>query len=389
MTSVLILAWIAQSSTFVGQSSFPPITAEAAIAVHIDTGRILWGRNIDRPMYPASTTKLLTTYILLQDLSPTDIITAPDDVKSVRGSSLHLLPGEQITAEAAAYALMLRSANDVGYSIAKKISGSETGFAKRMNQVSQELGLKNSNWVTPHGLNNDWHKTTARDLSKLVIAGSKNDQLVEIATTEKYTITRSLNQKDTLLQTRNKLLAEDPRIKGFKTGYTNPAGLCFVGYWQTEIGPIATVVLNSRDWAADELALANWTESNFNQKDNIGDTNKINLPVAKAKENQTLTAKLKKPISAIASEEDIQNLQIILQQTQFVAPIQAGQSLGSATVQFPDGTSFPAELVAVNSVDRQFDIRELLENPIGIGLIIVASLTYWYRRRNYERLNSY
>lgn len=382
MTSVLILAWLAKSSTFAGQSAMPVVTAEAAIAVHAESGRVLWGRNVDRPMYPASTTKLLTTLILLEETNPSDVIVAPEDVKSVRGSSLHLLPGEQISAEGAAYALMLRSANDVGYAIARKLGGSEDGFARKMNDYSAKLGMKNSHWVTPHGLNNDWHKTTARDMAKLASHARENAELVAITSTQKYTIQRSLNQKDTLLESKNKLLKEDPRIKGFKTGYTNPAGLCFVGYWQTGIGDVVTVVLNSWDWAADESVLANWAEKSFAERELSASTE---ISVARAKDDLKLSVRPKEPVRELASAEDAAGARLEVQGLAVTAPIDAGQGVGKGRLVLPDGTEFPVDLVAENSVERSFDLQEFLGNPVAIVLILLASGFYWYRRRSYER----
>lgn len=382
MTSVLILAWLAKSSTFAGQSAMPVVTAEAAIAVHAESGRVLWGRNVDRPMYPASTTKLLTTLILLEETKPSDVIVAPEDVKSVRGSSLHLLPGEQISAEGAAYALMLRSANDVGYAIARKLGGNEDGFARKMNDYSARLGMTNSHWVTPHGLNNDWHKTTARDMAKLASHARKNAELVAITSTQKCTIQRSLNQKDTLLESKNKLLKEDPRIKGFKTGYTNPAGLCFVGYWQTGIGDVVTVVLNSWDWAADESSLANWAEKSFAEREISASTE---ISVARAKDDQKLEVRMREPVRALASAEDAAGARLEVQGLAVTAPIESGQGVGKGRLVLPDGTEFPVDLVAENAVERSFDLQEFLGNPVAIVLILLASGFYWYRRRSYER----
>jgi len=389
MTPFALLFAIKQTSTFVGQTQFPPLTAEAAIIVHADSGRILWGRNIDMPMYPASTTKLLTSLILLEETSPTDQIQAPKDIKKIRGSSLHMQPFETISAEAAAYALLLRSANDTAYSVALKLGGSENGFAKKMNALSQKLGMKNSHWVTPHGLNNPWHKTTARDLSLLGRYALNNDRLVEITSTAEYTIQRSINQKDILLKNSNKLLKEDKEksLKGFKTGYTNPAGLCFVGYKESPIGKLVTVILNSKDWAADQVAITKWAETSFHQTDNLLADYQATFTPINGKDDQVLTAIASRPVPALVSQEDIQNLKVIPRRTEFPAPIPATSLLTPATVQLPDGTTFQTELVAANTVEAKPNLAEFIRNPIGISLILFASAAYWYRRRTYDKLN--
>ena len=388
MTPFVLFAALYQSSTFVGQTEFPPLTAEAAIVVQADTGRILWGRNIDLPLYPASTTKLLTTLILLEKTEPTDIIQAPLDIEKVRGSSLHLRPNEKITAEGAAYALMLRSANDVAHAVAVKIGGSDEGFATIMNDYAKKIGMKESHWVTPHGLNNPWHKTTARDMSVLGMHALKNDLLVEIATTPKYTIQRDLNLKDTLLETHNKLLKTDPTIKGFKTGFTNPAGLCFVGYHQSEIGNLVTVILNSRDWATDQTALVKWANETFHHSDNILADYKTEFKPINGKEGQMLTAIPEKPLPALVSNEDLNRYKVTPRITEYPAPIPKESLLTAATVTLPDGTTFQTELVAANTVEEKPNFAEMLRNPTGISLILLASAGYWYRRRTYNQLNS-
>jgi serine-type D-Ala-D-Ala carboxypeptidase (penicillin-binding protein 5/6) len=387
MTPAVLLFALKQTSTFVGQTKFPTLTAEAAIIVQADTGRILWGRNIDMPMYPASTTKLLTSLILLEETSPTDQIQAPADIKNVRGSSLHMEPNETISAEGAAFALLLRSANDTAHSVAVKLGGSDAGFAKKMNEFSKKLGMKNSHWVTPHGLNNPWHKTTARDMSLLGLHAMENNRLVEITSTEKYTIQRSINQKDTLLISHNKLLKENKTLKGFKTGFTNPAGLCFVGYQESPIGNLVTVILNSKDWAADQVSITKWAETTFHQTDNILAGYKETFKPINAKDDQLLTAIPNKPISALVSEEDLNNLKVTPRRTEFPAPISVTSMLTPAMVTLPDGTTFQTELVAQNAVEAKPNLSDFIRNPIGISLILFASTAYWYRRRTYDKLN--
>ena len=387
MTPFILFAAIYQTSTLVGQKAFPTITAEAAIVVHADSGRILWGRNVDLPMYPASTTKLLTTLILLENLQTNETIEAPLDTERVKGSTLHLKPGEQITAEGAAYALMLRSANDVGYAVAKKLGGSEEGFAKMMNAYSKSIGMTSSHWVTPHGLNNPWHKTTARDLSILGMHALKNHQLVKITSTTQYTIQRSINQKDTLLESKNRLLKSDPTIKGFKTGFTNPAGLCFIGYHQTPNGEIVTVLLNSKDWANDQSTLIKWIGEKFTPKSNILANLSVTLKSPNARDNTQFEAESIKPIPALVSDEDIAGLKIIPTKTTFNAPIQQNTRLTDAKILLPDGTEFSTTLMAKQDVEAKFDLGETLRSPLAMSFILLASAGYWYRRRAYDRFS--
>lgn len=382
-----MMAALGQISSFVGEPQGPAVTAESAIVVHAESGRILWGKNIHRTMYPASTTKLLTALILLEETSPTDIIQAPEDIKEVKGSSLHLEPKERISAHDALYALMIRSANDVAHSVAVKLSGSEEKFAEKMHDYSQKIGMHNSRWATPHGLNNPWHKTTAYDLAQLGREAAKYPELIEAGCTEKFTVTRDINQKDTLLVSRNKLLKLDDSNLGLKTGYTNPAGYCFVGLNETKFGRVVTVVLNSSDWAGDQLKMVTWIKSKFGVVDTIARDTTVEVFLPNVKEGQTLKAKVARPLRALVSEHDLSLVNIKLDDQKRVAPITAGTAIGRATVQIGD-KEYPVDLVAVNSVEAKPTLEDFLKNPLAIVFVLLASTGYWLRKRSYERLQS-
>lgn len=387
MVPFCMIAVFSKVSGFVGEPNGPSLSAEAAIVMDVTTGRVLWGKNIQRSMYPASTTKLLTAIILLDETSPTDVIQAPADIKEIKGSSLHLEPKEQISAKDALYALLIRSGNDVAHSIAVHLSGSDEKFAEKMNAYSQKFGMKNSLWVTPHGLNNPWHKTTAYDMALLGREAAKHPAILEVTCSEKHTVTRDINQKDTLLINKNKLLKLDQSNRGLKTGYTDPAGHCFVGLNDSDFGQVVTVVLNSNDWWGDQLKLVNWTKSRFGIVNTIAEGKMIEVPVPNAKDGQVLKAKVAKPITALVSNHDLNNLQINLEETNHEAPIQEGADLGKAEVIVGD-QKFEVELVAMNSVEAKFSLEEFKNNPLAIGFVIIASAGYWLRKRTYKRLQS-
>src|SRR5205814_5948100 len=136
---------------------------------------------------------------------------------------------ERISREDALYALLLRSANDLAHSIAVQISGSDEGFADLMNQKAQEIGCQNTHFHNPHGLNDDLHSTCAYDLALIARAAMRNEEFRAAVSTQKRFIQRSMNQKDLLMKNHDKLLFHDATLEGIKTGFTKPAGQCFVG----------------------------------------------------------------------------------------------------------------------------------------------------------------
>lgn len=387
MTPFVLLCALRHACTEVGQSQGPVVTADSAIVVHADSGRVLWGRNIHRKVYPASTTKILTTLILLEESNPSDRITAPQDTEKIPESSLHLVPGESISAKDAAYALMLRSANDVAHAVAVHFDGSDAGFATRMNRFAAEIGMTDSHFENPHGLPSPWHKSTAYDLAILARHARQNNQLVEIAATEKYEVTRAPEQKDFLLVSKNKLLKDNSDFRGFKTGYTFDAGRCFVGHARSPVGDLLTVVLNSTDWAADSAALAQWAGKTFQIYPDVNALHTSRVNAKNQAGNVGVALASKTPVEAILSKEDLGNLRLIAA-PDLTAPIAKGQDLGSATYSLPDGTSYKVDVVAANAVQAKFSPGDTLRNPAAWGFAALAGGTYWYRRRQYERLNS-
>lgn len=269
---VMLCAGFAQAVSVLGavdwgqtiDPSTPPIlSAESAIVIEFETGRVLFEKDAQTARFPASTTKILTTLLLLDYTNPKDKIVAPTDVQKVGESSLHLMPGESVSADDMAYAMMLRSANDACYAVAKHVSDSVSTFADRMNERANKLGCLNSHFTNPNGLHDPMHYTCATDLALIARAAMTDARFRKIVNTKTRTIVRSTKSKDTLLTSRNKLLWMDPTTDGIKTGYTKPAGHCFVGSAMRHGMRVITVVLKSESWKEDTSRLTNWAFDNF------------------------------------------------------------------------------------------------------------------------------
>jgi len=177
------------------------LIATTAIAVDASTGRVLYGKKIDRQIYPASTTKVLTALLVLENLDLDQTVTVSRNA-IVGESSIYLEEGEIISVRDLLYGLMLKSGNDAAAALAEAVAGSVSDFADMMNDRAQELGCKNSNFETPHGLPNDNHYTTAEDFYKVFLAAIEHEEFLEIIGTYKYTIesTRADGSERTLSQ---------------------------------------------------------------------------------------------------------------------------------------------------------------------------------------------
>jgi len=355
----------------IAQPAPPTVNALGAVVIDADSGRILFSKNADLRLHPASTTKIMTALLLAEKCQPEESITAPDDVKTVKESSMHLMPGEQVTAEEMMYALLLRSANDGCHSVALHISGSEAAFAELMNSRAKEIGCKNTTFVNPHGLTNPGHLTTPYDLAMMAREAMKNPLFAKVAGTQKHVLSRSLNLKDTLVENHDKWLWLDPRARGVKTGWTKPAGHCFVGC-ATENGvTIITAIMKSEAWIHDQQAMVDWAFSNFEVKtlfkkgDDIDEVTVLNgsQPKVRLLCGKDVTALVAKGTSNVDCTWD-RNLTVS-------APVVAGQPV--VTAVWNDGAGpLQVPLVAASSVSK-VTLASTIASPGGIaGFVVLA-----------------
>src|SRR5690554_3674131 len=185
------------------------ILSPSAILIESNTGQILYEKNIDERLYPASTTKIMTALLLLEEGNLEKVIEINKDVPDLieQGSSqIYLIPGELITREQLLFALLIDSANDAAVAIAQDISGTVEKFAEKMNNRAKELGAVNTNFVNPHGLHDNNHYTTARDLSLIAKEAMKNSIFREAISTSRYIIPATNKQETRYLYNTNRLI---------------------------------------------------------------------------------------------------------------------------------------------------------------------------------------
>ena len=238
------------STTVFAAVTPPELIGKAAISVDIDTNEIIYTKNIDSKVYPASITKLVTALLLAEKKKSTDNLTYTKNAKAQPAYSYNLnihpvAVGDTMSADNVMDGLLLYSGNDIAYMIADNIGGNPTDFAKMMNAKAASLGMTGSHFVTPNGLddtNND-HYTTSYDLTLLGRAAYKND-MVRKSMGKKTSIIKSTNGPVATVENRNKLLGIDGNIGG-KTGYTLKAGRCLVSIYERNGRHIIGVVMNS------------------------------------------------------------------------------------------------------------------------------------------------
>ncbi len=205
--------------------------------VEVSSSRFLSERNADMRLPMASTTKILTALVILSESNLDETVTVPKEAEGTEGSSVYLKAGEEISVRDLLYGLMLRSGNDCAVTLALHHSGSIKNFAHAMNQTALLLGAENSRFVNPHGLPDENHYTTARDLALITAAAVKNETFREIVSTKYY--------EPHSWKNKNKMLWNFEGAIGVKTGFTVRAGRCLVSAAERNGMTLVSVVLNS------------------------------------------------------------------------------------------------------------------------------------------------
>ncbi|HEY8349729.1 MAG TPA: D-alanyl-D-alanine carboxypeptidase family protein [Clostridia bacterium] len=217
----------------------PSINAMAAVVVEESTGRILYEKNALQKRSIASTTKIMTALVALENANVEDVVTVSKRAASIGGSVAGLRHGEKYTLRELLYALLIISANDAAIAIAEHVGGSVEGFAVMMNKRAKSLGAVNSNFVTPHGLDRENQYSTAYDVALITIEALKHPLFREIVSTvSSYIPGHNLHNT-------NELLGTYPGADGVKTGYTGKAGRCLVSTAQRNGMRLISVVLGS------------------------------------------------------------------------------------------------------------------------------------------------
>ena len=228
-------------------------TAKAACVMERISGRVLFGKNADTRLPMASTTKIATALTVLRHVDNIDrVVTVAPEACGIEGSSVYLKPDEKLTVRDLLYGLMLRSGNDCAVQLALFVSGSVDGFVELMNETARSLGCADTHFVTPHGLHDAEHFTTARELATIACAALDNPTFAEIVATRVY---RCSGDSTRVFVNKNKLLSGYEYADGVKTGYTKAAGRTLVSCVERDGRMLAAVTLqDGNDWA-DHAAL--------------------------------------------------------------------------------------------------------------------------------------
>jgi len=244
-------------------ATFSGTSAKAACLIDAKSGAVLYSHNENIRLPMASTTKIMTALVVLENMSPDTVVTVPKEVVKIEGSSIYLAPDEKITVETLLYGLMLESGNDAAYTLAVACSGSIDEFCNLMNEKAKSLGLIDTHFTNPHGLHNDEHYTTAYELCVIAANALENETFRKITSTKSMYAKSTFSDAQRYFVNHNKLLRFYNGSIGVKTGFTKAAGRCLVTAAERDEERFVAVTLNDgNDWR-DHTAMLDFGFENF------------------------------------------------------------------------------------------------------------------------------
>ena len=366
------------------------ITAVSFILIEQESGDVIMEREPDRIMFPASTTKIMTVLLGIlssDDLNQTVTVSYNGSKDGVRAqldpdsSLLGLIEGEEIVMKDLLYGTILRSGNDAAITIAEHVSGTEAAFVDLMNYTTQQFGMTNTHFMNSHGLHNDYHYTTARDLATLSQIAMENEVFADIVREPSYNMPKTNMQRARTITTGHRIMQEirngEPNsyyyqyATGIKSGTTDAAGHCYVGSAEKDGVKLISVVLYSEDQYDVYRDTKRLFEYGFSQYTHTTltemylqnplkvytsgyDRNDIGLgelELSASPVDPTRTVEISGTYAEIEQmTEDLRDLVLVQYTRELKAPIMAGEIIGKMTYVTEKGDAIEYNLLATRSV---------------------------------------
>ena len=363
-----------QATDAAAQPSPGDLYAKAAVLMDGDSGRILYGKNENEIMPMASTTKVMTLIVVLENASLDDTVTISSYASSMPDVQLGAKTGEQYKLKDLLYSLMLESHNDSAVAVAEHVGGSVEGFAKMMNDKARAIGCENTHFITPNGLDAQdeagAHATTASDLAKIMRYAIGNETFLEITRTPSYSFNDLEGKRSFTVNNKNALLTMTDEAVSGKTGFTGNAGYCYTCAVNSEGRTFIIALLGcgwppNKSWKwKDTMNLINFGKENYDLKE-VGLENQAYEPVDVmdgVKERAFVSCETKKVKLLLGKFETFKISGHIL--TQVEAPVQAGGTAGSVDYVVNGQVMYSFPVVFKESVERT-DYKYYLDKIIG------------------------
>ena len=345
------------------------LSAESAVLIDAETGRVIYSKNSRERMGMASTTKIMTALVALDKYNPDDVVTASYKASNTEGSSIYLKPGEKMSLEHVLYGLMLASGNDASVAISEHIAGNEYTFVEYMNRKAANLNLLDTHFENPNGLSHENHYTTAYDLSQITREALKNEKFRQVVSTKNKVLKSLSGENDRYIKNHNKLLWQYDGCIGVKTGFTKKDGRCLVSAAEKDGITLIAVTLNAPDDWNDHKKLFDYGFSNLTHKRVIRKGEKAKTVNVNNGVLGSVDCIFSKEISVSVKKEE--NVLVKLFVPEVVdAPVKEGQQIGFAKVYVDQVQVDETSVIASQNIDVTKETK-LVQQFINLFTILI------------------
>ncbi len=337
------------------------IYARGAVLMDMNTKRVLWERSSDLELAVASTTKIMTALIALENGNLEETATVSQRAASAPKVHLGLKKGEQYRLKDLLFPLMLESSNDAAVVIAEYVGGSVENFADIMNKRAEEIGANNTFFVTPNGLDQNGNHSTAYDMALITCEALENEEFLKLIGTLSYTLSSTDGKRTFTVNNKNRLLREFEGALGVKTGFTGMAGHCFVGAAEKDGATLISVVLGSgwgtskeKKWI-DTKKLLNYGFNNYSLEKVLEKGTYCGKTIVLNSDEKEVNAVVKDEGYAMISQEEKSEIKVKARINKSMeAPVKKGDVIGKVWVETSSGEElFKTDLVAERDINKK------------------------------------
>lgn len=326
------------------------VSAQSAVLMCADTGEVLFSQNAEKRLSMASTTKIMTALLLIEQNTPEKVVSVTKEMTAVEGTSMGLLPGDSVTYRALVCGMLLSSGNDAALTSAIAVSGSEKEFSRLMNEKASEIGMKNTNFVTASGLDSEEHYSTAYDMALLGCEAIRDVRFRSICSQKHITLEYGNPPYRRTLSNHNRLLDKYSFTIGIKTGFTKKSGRCLVSAAEKDGITLVAVTLNAPDDWNDHIGMFEYGFSVLSKVplDNVLNTS---LAVVGGQKSDAKLVLLQEPSVIIKSDGNAFDIEreVFIKPFEY-APIQKGDVVGKAVYKKGEETVFVSDIVTAEDI---------------------------------------
>ena len=331
----------------------PDISAKSAVVICADTGEVVFEKDAYQKMPMASTTKIMTSVLALEFGSDEHFLTVTDEMVSVEGSSIGLLPDDKISLKTLVKGMLLESGNDAANSVAHIVGGSTPNFVAIMNSKAKEIGMNSTSFETPSGLDGENHYSTAFDMALLGAYAIKNPEFKQICSSKEQVVFYGNAPYRRVFTNNNKLLDTYDGVFGIKTGFTKKSGRCLVSAVERDNKTLIAVTLNAPDDWNDHKKMYDYSFENVHVIDLSCDLQDLSVKIIGGTEDVVNLYPSSNPIITSINEDFDYESKIFIKQFEY-APVKKGDILGF--IEFYDENG---KLIATTDIcaNKSVDIK--------------------------------